>query len=838
MTDNPFAAEMERRGETLTATPAETNPFAAEMARRGETLTETPTQSRWLLDAFANVTPGGGRRVALDATAATRQAQKQRETALRNTLGESYDPSGTFQFQSLPGAGVAFDLGRSESMEAKTEKFRRYYPDGELRSIDTPSGAVLVARESQDAPFRQLGSAMSNAASFVSEPVVGGVLGTFGGPVGTAIGTGLGVAAQQAVEGARGYPGPSIGETGGRAAVEGVLAGALDAATRGASRVLGLTGRAPGRQDAVRAASEEGLEPLAVGQVSDSPAVRDTLSQVRKTAPLVEAKLSAQERSLLEAFKRQSLDRDPQTRAQLLAEIGDEQLGALSAAARKELDAIINMSSSRRVDIGQALQEGIDAYAVTQREAIDRAYKEALDLSPDVTFNIAPLKGLAREIDEGIVAQGTPRRVDTGILDSSGRPISREAPTDVSASGPLRTELQRVVDDINAITDNVADYKGNTAYEQLKALRTRLFDLKEVPPGQLRDSQHAAAARLYGELTEIIKNPTGGNPNFVRLWREASDQYRTFADTMEKSFIVRAVKTDTPENLSRMFVNPGNFEAVKTLRSMVPQPQWQQIKESAKSDILLDPNGLSRFERFARQDPKTLNLLFSRNEQSAMKGYLQAAARWEDNVISDLAARNLTNGERILTTLRSGSAQDITDIVRLSGGQNSPMADSMRAGVFQDILDRATSLDVMGREVLDPNVVVGLIQSYRQGGKLDGLFRQSDWRRLLNFQRYAHVLTESADIGGGMMAGSLRQQAIELPAQLLTGGASPAKAGHIYRKLMSNKAVAWALTRPAIYNNLPKDTAELTVNTIRRLAITSQIAARDLERKKDALSAE
>src|SRR3990167_4480241 len=162
-----------------------------------------------------------------------RQARREaRHGEISAILGSAFNPEGQFDEEFWR----QVDIYRSGALSDKQRKFRLTFPDGDLISVPTSFGGVLLARPDKDSPYKEIGLAPSFVGALVSEQMLGGTVGSFFGPVGTFAGTTLSVLAQTEIEKMRGFGQGELGLTG--ALEQGGIATAADVAMRGASRVI------------------------------------------------------------------------------------------------------------------------------------------------------------------------------------------------------------------------------------------------------------------------------------------------------------------------------------------------------------------------------------------------------------------------------------------------------------------------------------------------------------------------------------------------------------------------------------------------------------------------
>lgn len=719
---------------------------------------------------------------------------------LTDIMGENYDPGEAF-WGGWKGFLMGADIARSGTLADKQRKFQSSFPSGELIQVWTEDGPVLLARENADYPFRELAAPPRIAGAVVSEPVVAGMAGSAFGPVGTAIGTAAGVLAQTGIETERGF---GAGEPGvGGAVTEGVLAGAVDVALRGAGRLILGSPNPPAIRmalaDAAKASKELGLEPLAVGQVG-GPFMRGMFRQVAPTTPIIERKLTAQELSLYNSVKETG---------KIPEGISQDALLDVVRAQQDELAGMIRLPAKEatRKGAGEALQEGIKAWKVSTKTVRDQLYDDAIALSDDIVFDLTRVNALAKEIDVGVLGKAKPGRkiaieesLEMGIPVSAG--TARGA---VSLSETPQGQLKAVVDDIMELDTKISKFaaKGKewTAFEQVKTLRTRLFDLKQSDDGAVRRE----ASRLYNELTRTMDSPISGNPEFVEAYQKASQFNFIREDTLGKSFVAQALRTDTLDALGKKYMIPNHSTELALIRDLVPEEQFKQFRAAFMVDVMSAPTarqGLTRLENFKSFDKEGLRILASPTEQAQLESYLLRKAQFEASPSQKILDQQMTQAEQIVAAANKGTAGELADAVRLAGGIESDYAVAVRAGVYKDILDKSTRVTDQGVTVVDAKSLRDAILGWQKSGKLEQAFRPLDWRKIELYQKYAAPISAAEDIGGGMMAGGLRQQAIHAPSEITLYGDIKKPFKNVARSLFSNKMSAILLSRDASYLKL------------------------------------
>lgn len=751
-----------------------------------------PPQSRSFME---QVREGGiaapAKTVAADIIYKGRADEAQKQAEIRSQLGGRYDPK-----EDLGYGGLAnqIDVARSQSLEDKRTKFLNKYPEGEFQGVPTSFGAVPLASRAPGEPLRELPSLPKFMGALASEPTLGAMGAAAIAPpavLPAAMLTGAGVlsglVAQKQIERGRGYGNPEgtlMGDVGASLPEAGIASG-IDFATRGLLSRFGIRPSTPARtemDEAMVAGERQGLPALARGQASESPFTRGLFRQVGATSERPSRVVSNQERALLDRFRNQVDD------GVSAGGMSDDALLKVIQAQTRELASLNPVAATGRDAAGESLQKGLETYERATSRLAQRFYNKASENAEGVKMNISGAQDAARAMLRG----------QTRPAAGGGR---------VRIDEPPKGEFKDTLETIAALESKQIDYADKTAFETVKTLRTRLFDyMKSDDPAVAR-----SARSVWKELSKAMDNPIGGTKNsrlnreFVRKHEKAKNLWKWREQTLERSYVANALKSDTPEKLAAKYYQPGNTTALREMKEIVPKPQWKKFQEGYQTELLntrTAREGLTRLERFQAVDPDGLALLMSPAEQKVLRRSLEARRKFELSPANKALDKNFTEAERAMEIVTKGSTQDVADFVRLAGGKSAQQSQALKSGIYKDILDNSMDITAGGREVLDANKVIANIQKWKQSGKLEPLFDDADWQRLLDFQKYSAPLSETADIGGGMMAGALRQQAIDAPTGLLTDASQVLK--KFVKPLYQNELTAFYLSRPATYHTLPK----------------------------------
>lgn len=740
----------------------------------------------------------------------TEAEEQKRQANISELLGGDYDPTDTFP--QTPGDWWnVFDLGRTEEFSVQQRKFLSKYPKGKLLSVLQPDDSyALVGKKGLGDPLRELPSGVLATGTIVSEPLLGGLIGSFArggvfaGPLGTAVGTAVGGLAQVGIESLRGF-GVEREDWFNATMIEAGMAGSLDFVGRGVAKLAFGSGARKAYKDAVLAAKVVGLEPLSVGQVSKFKIVRELFVQVGKIGSRFEAKKLKERQSLLAAFGRLS-----ETRG---AGISDDALQRVVVAQNEELAVILHDPINlTKASVREAFVQGTKVAVRAGRAHISRLYNKAIKLSDDVVFNLGTAKDHAANF-----------RVGVWDRDALGNVIPLE--------GKLAPEIESVIDDIMKLPSRITSTKGGfTSFEKIKALRTRLYNLKEI----LKGHDRGVAKRLWKQLTRVMDNPISGDPEFVSAWKAASMAHHVFEDNISKLGIMRLLSRratwDSQQEAAAKFLRPDNVESLGIIRAALPEKSWDAFRSGYALRLAAEPKALTalnQLENFAEIDQRGLRMLMSPQEEVVLRNGLKQKIAYQNSPVREALRKNMTEAETKVHMIKSGTAQDTDDFVRLAGGRDSEGARDLVAGVYRDILDNATSVSGENKEILLESLILQGIDKWQKSGKLVNLFTPHDWKVIKGIRAYSTVF-EAADVGGGMMAGAYRQQLVAIPGQIMKGDwKGVMRTAH---KGVANMTYAWALARPALVHRVTGQPG--IANTLGRIAATHAIIQEEFRKRE------
>jgi hypothetical protein len=230
------------------------------------------------------------------------------------------------------------------------------------------------------------------------------------------------------------------------------------------------------------------------------------------------------------------------------------------------------------------------------------------------------------------------------------------------------------------------------------------------------------------------------------MWKKANRQAAERFSTLEKLTVIRAAKSETPAELAFRLGQPNQVDNLVTLRGTISSKRFSEFQDSFKTDLLSDADKLT--SRISAFDRPTLNMLLSREEQNIYRRIGKSIDSINDTRIRSVIDAQTESGAIIHDLLLNGktaSINKIHEIVEKSGGKESPLGKSIRAGIIDSIADK-TIRRSRGSKVIDPNALEKSIAELEKKGLLRFLNR-SDVEQLADLDKVAPFLKVKSDTG-------------------------------------------------------------------------------------------
>lgn len=734
---------------------------------------------------------------------------------IKEITGGEFDIENRFE-QSASDWRLSWDMGRSRDFQSRQEKFLKEYPEGDIRNVPLESGRDrLIARRAPNEPYTTIGPAGAVGAAFLSEHAALALPASFvtgpWGPVVVGGSIAMGEIIQRAWERSRGYEQDRTrSDTVTGALLEGSVAAGVDILTRRAARILGIS---PKQTDVVsvleaqerlaqRAMEEFGIQfpELMVGQVK-GPFLRGTMLQTGATTGRVQTELGRQARDLYNFF-------EANINAVPAEAFGDSSLLLIAKAARDRIESVATVGDVRRADAVQIMGEAAEVWRRTARNLRNREYERAGQLGQDMRFeNFSEVQSTVLEIRQGVFGASRPTPRDTGLLDVRGNPLFSDEVIDISLPVGQHAELDRVMNAILQLDPNLGPHTAQNgvtyaAPEQIARLRSRLFALKEQP--NLDSDVNRHVNELWHSLTQVMDNPTSGNPEAIAAYRNARELHAEYERIRSSYSVKRALSSndDTPESLAARFTNPNHGVELRTVKQVLEAQEgaWDSFRLLMVNDLIngsTPGQALNRIRRIERQDRDMLRLFMNESEQFQFERLLVNRQQLESQPFMEAMQRFSSETDRAGHIFNNSTPDQLRDLIAQSdGGINSEIAQALRGYLFRDIFNHARDTHMTAGRVLNSERVRSRLVELDKTQKIDAIFTPADRAMLEDLEIFAIALSDAADIGGGMMAGAARQKAINAVVDITSNRTG--RVVGLAQQLISNDAAAFLLTRPAV----------------------------------------
>jgi hypothetical protein len=741
------------------------------------------------------------------------------------------------------------DVARSREIPAKVAKIQAAYPELDVRIIDDPLGGQLIAVEQagtgeylllDSTDFFDVADAADAVGILGSAETLMSIVAavrTRGASLlprlgGQAAGGATGRAIDIGIEKARGFDERTVEEIATDVTISGALASIGELMFAPFRRVARATTRGgfveltPEEIAVQRTALEMTEGGLTVGQVS--PVVGRMEQQAAQTSKRVQQRHLQQVRDALADFQ------------QTLKAIGNfDGLNdqALAQANRRIETAILRMANVGPVDPhagGKALLQGRREYVTAVKEHLKRKYDRAIAASAGATLDIAEAVEIAASAKSGVrmkvkVTPATPK-IPAGFAIVRAKVQKPGKPPSIRITIDPAGKLAQLIDRLIKLDPSVSMFEDVTAFEQVKALRTQFFDLKNAAmPGQ-ENIENRIARQIWQALKEAMDSPAGGSEQFVALHAAAS------AANVRKELILdmvdlrRIAQTSalSADDLMRQIARPYNGASLRLLSRIMPRKQFEAFRQAYMADLTATPeNMIARLDEF-RADPRALRVLLSPNEEAALREAGRQWQRWQGAPFKRALEEISSAQRRAVEIVKTADVDELTSFIAAAGGKNSAQGQALRAGTIQSILDRATTLR-KGVEILDIEVAIRLITDLNASGKLATIFNAAEVRFLLDRRAVLSFFKTTADPGASLRAQELVSQTTEiLTAPVKAGGLASFLSG--LTGLLRNAFIGRMLLNPTVRSFMVGGgRQQLDFTTLRALAAIMAESTQDIE---------
>jgi hypothetical protein len=702
---------------------------------------------------------------------------------------------------------LSSDIGKSSAVKDKVTKFKKYYPEGEVKQIPYNGRSILIGRKNTAEKWNKFGYvtdellpeifSFSTAGSIAGETIGASRVPIVGAPLGAAAGFVAGKALDISLESLRGY------EDGDKlASVETGIGAAANAAFSFVGRggaIGGIVAKAvqpkniPSRvKEAMDFAEKEGLPSVMRGQATPNPQVEAMFGQV--TAINEKARLKVVEQNV-EATKKYLKFAEQNG----FKGVDKKVLQGLIDKEKYNLDSLLSGIKSKEIapeEASKLLQESFENWEHLvdgNGGYLDTLYKKAIGESEDIAFDLAGVQGTVLKLREGVLGKSQGRKVKVG--EERATPWSKPEPVyktvfdDVKITEDPQGALGQAMDALLELNPVITKYNAKngsvaSSFEQIKELRTRFRRLSESSdPGVTGPAKqiHTMLTRAIEQGQDISGDPVK-TAAFQKSWKEASNQYKMFNDLKELRVISKISDMEQGDyyQVINNLMAPGKSEALKLIGNVVPD--GQKILQKVFVTKLLSGTRTSEWkdtvtrelDKFSTANDKaTLDYLLPQQERETLKTFANGMNRLEDSYLAKIAQLDRDSSSTAWEAISNGSAEDLKYIVDLAGGTNTPTGQALVRGTLTKLYQMTTkNIPKFGDAFMYEKFKDELTKLENKGiAKL--LFSPDQMEFLKNLDKYVDTVQIKADMGStlqaGEQAGASLRYTIDAPGAILEG---------------------------------------------------------------------
>ena len=356
-----------------------------------------------------------------------------------------------------------------------------------------------------------------------------------------------------------------------------------------------------------------------------------------------------------------------------------------------------------RLGVTKEVSKAIAQWEKLSQHKVGAAYKSAYkilsDKGQDLFFDASAVSNTAQSLKQGIQA-----------ITTKGDAINVK---------PLQAELLDVVNQITKLPPE------SMTFDVLNAFRQRVYDLKQIPTGQVGIRQEQKQAmELYDSITKTIQNPTNKDGGFVKAWNKANTMASKRFKQLDEIAIINAAGTETPALLAKRLFSLNEPTTINTLKKMFypgmrrgrgpGSAEWSKVQDAFIAEFL--------------SNSKTLDFIGGTSTQS-IKAILGSRANSFIKSINDIYkiqknGLNMMNSEELakpfIDNLLSSAGKNLNQVKKLVGNMSTDAGTQVRAGIIDNIIRRSATV-VDNVETISAPTYQSIIKDYSDKGILDFL---------------------------------------------------------------------------------------------------------------------
>jgi len=789
-----------------------------------------------------------------------KQQDKARETQIANKLDivSSYvgQPVSNADFNFFNDFGLAFTMSRMNSFEMRKKRFLSAYPEGQFIRQNVTIGddtydLEMYKKNKDDKEFKlvnpfgleysDIPQAMGTLLNFETVLGTAGAFVTRNPTIGTAAGAFIGRKIDKGINALLGY-----GEDefyGGFDATEffkqwddygvAALTGGLYKLTSFVGDRL-IRGKRPGTieisESLVDMADELDLDRLVFAQLAVNPQIRNMFTQSEGFISLAPDIRRTQTDSIIRSLEKGTLFKN----LKLVNKDGD------AVGPSITIEDLINVQNKLALDFKKQLKVNFnikDGVTMNQAdEALASTIKNFNEINNKFTnrFLNNAAKSATDTLDGGVNVMGFQkllRRELNKLTAGIGKQgMDYKGPKDFPQLTRMYDKIRKLQGGFNAVNNPNFKNQLNTLFEIRKDLFRMMHDPKAT------SDEIFSYGQLHKHITRYLDPKNGfitGSKQFTGNMKLLNTQALQY-EVMNGMKLIRdgLIKGNDLSGFASTFIKPGNYTNIKAIKELMKLPDdataadravnekfFNTIKNHWITSTIKNPRGQKILSEFMVDDPESLRLLLGPDYATKVKE-IQKLIQLNNKVENGIFAQALTNkgnSAEFMTKLiddanagKFGAYDNITELIKDSGGINSPLMIDVRNNILKDIFKRSLKIeDKTGKklfqEVLDVKEFANNIMALRNNKNLSQFFTDEQFAALKAYEQYSRAVGGNLGVGGELAKAEQTSKLVQNFAVIDTG--LTILKYRIISQLLSGKV------GPGILKNLSPD--GLDTNSIR-----------------------
>lgn len=242
---------------------------------------------------------------------------------------------------------------------------------------------------------------------------------------------------------------------------------------------------------------------------------------------------------------------------------------------------------------GSAMRSGFEQRREQFRTEANTLYNTARNMpgGQDPIVSMAGVKGVVADIRDNLPPDAMrTETLDTGLLDASGRPITREVQTGGDASSQFTPDgLKRFLTGVDDIADNITPDQAR----QMRVIVDDALENNNVLPGVPEHYLGQLRSALTRAMDEAPQN--AGNQELADALSAANNFYRDNIDQFHRKGVANVFRgptqpgfTEDNQLVQRLLAGRGNPGLIASTRNTLgaDSPQWAATRRNAMEQIL------------------------------------------------------------------------------------------------------------------------------------------------------------------------------------------------------------------------------------------------------------